>query len=991
MIEIINSKRDKCAGCNRCVRECPMETTNITYQDENGNIKVRIDQDKCIVCGRCISACKHEARYFVDDIERFFNDLRNGVPISVIAAPSIRTNIPHYKKLFKYLKNLGVRLIYDVSLGADICVWAHVKYLNENGATPLITQPCPVIVSYCETYGHDLLSLLSPVHSPMACISVYMKKYKGITDSIALLSPCMAKTREIRDTGLAQYNITFEYLHRYLEGNHIALPDEEVQFDNEESGLGSMFPMPGGLKENIEYFMGRNIHIIKAEGYSVYEKLNIYSKTPKEFLPDIYDILNCEEGCNIGSAYSSDRNIFEINKIMSDKRRRVTQERKREHYEKMYKLYQDTLDLKDFIREYKPKPAALREIGEEDINAAFALLGKNDYVKQNLDCGSCGSHTCRDMARKIALNVNIPVNCIFKVMEDVKIEHDDNIRTRERERDLHFTQEKHELQLTMLNAVVKATKIGLWDVTIFNNDPMNPGNVFTWSDEFRFMLGYANEHDFPNTFESWNDKLHPDERADAHQAIYNHLSDPEGKTPYDVEYRLLHRNGEYLYFRACGESIRDKNGNVIRIAGAIMDITESKKILMNTEKQKRDAEEASRAKTSFLSNMSHEIRTPLNAIIGMTTIGKLASDLDKKDNAFYKIEGASKHLLGVINDILDMSKIEANKLKLSPVSFVYEELLQKIADIINPRINEKQLTFIINIEENVPNVLIGDDQRLTQVITNLLSNAVKFTPNDGTVQLDTRLVSEANEMCRLEICVSDTGIGITEEQKSRLFESFEQADAGTSRQFGGTGLGLTISKRIVELMDGSIWVESQAGKGSKFFLNILLKRGEDSGNINDDDINTADGYSAAFSGKTILLAEDVDINREIVQTLLEPTALKIDFAENGAIAVKMFTASPGKYDLIFMDIQMPEMDGYQATAKIREYEKKLMESNAASFTEGEEQRDLSKEIPIIAMTANVFREDVERCLACGMNGHLRKPIDFNDMIALLKQYLLRVY
>jgi len=970
MIDIINSKSDLCTGCNRCVRECPMETTNITYQDEAGNIKVKIDQDKCIVCGRCISACKHEARYFVDDIERFFNDLRNGVPISLVAAPSIRTNIPHYKRLFKYLKSLGVRLIYDVSLGADICIWAHIRYFEENGIAPVITQPCPSIVSYCEMYRHDLMERLSPIHSPIACISVYMKKYKGITDSIAVLSPCMAKTREIRDTGLAQYNITFEYLQRYLKGNNIGLPDEEVQFDNDESGLGSMFPMPGGLKENIEYFLGKNLHITKAEGFSVYEKLDIYSKTQKEFLPDLYDVLNCEEGCNIGSAYSSDRNVFEIDKIMGDKRRRITQEHKKEYYDEMYKIYQSTLNLKDFIREYKPKPSLPAQIDENDINRAFALLGKNDYAKQNIDCGSCGSRTCRDMARKIALNVNIPVNCIFKSIEDVKKEHDDNLRTHEREKELYYAREKNELQLTMLNAVVKATKIGLWDVTIINNDPINPGNIFTWSDEFRFMLGYTNEQDFPNTFESWNDKLHPDEKADAHQAIYNHLSDPEGKTPYDVEYRLLHKNGEYLYFRACGESIRDKNGNVIRVAGAIMDITESKKVLLNTEKQRKEAEEASKAKTNFLSNMSHEIRTPLNAIIGMTTIGKLAANMDKKDNAFFKIEGASKHLLGVINDILDMSKIEANKLELSPVSFVYEGMLQKIADIVTPRIDEKQLIFIINTDENVPTVLIGDDQRLTQVITNLLSNAVKFTPNEGKIQLDTRLLSESNGMCRIEISVSDTGIGITEEQKSRLFESFEQADAGTSRNFGGTGLGLTISKRIMELMDGNILVESQAGKGSRFILNVLLKRGEDTGINISDDIKTHDDYANIFAGKTILLAEDVEINREIIDTLLEPTKLTLECAENGAAAVKMFTESPDKYDLIFMDIQMPEMDGYQATEKIRSIDSPK-----------------AKQIPIVAMTANVFREDVEKCLASGMNSHIRKPIDINELIGLLKQYL----
>jgi len=178
MVEIIKSKNNLCTGCNRCVRECPMEATNITYQDEDGNIKVKIDHEKCIDCGRCITACKHNARYFEDDTERFFYDLSKGAGISLIAAPSIRTNIPDYKKLFAYLKTLGVNKIYDVSLGADICIWAHIKHIENSGSLPIITQPCPAIVSYCKLYHHDLLDKLSPIHSPMACTSIYIKKYE---------------------------------------------------------------------------------------------------------------------------------------------------------------------------------------------------------------------------------------------------------------------------------------------------------------------------------------------------------------------------------------------------------------------------------------------------------------------------------------------------------------------------------------------------------------------------------------------------------------------------------------------------------------------------------------------------------------------------------------------------------------------------------------------------------------------------------------------
>jgi signal transduction histidine kinase/CheY-like chemotaxis protein len=394
------------------------------------------------------------------------------------------------------------------------------------------------------------------------------------------------------------------------------------------------------------------------------------------------------------------------------------------------------------------------------------------------------------------------------------------------------------------------------------------------------------------------------------------------------------------------------------------------------EHMRRTAENASKSKSDFLSNMSHEMRTPMNAIIGMTAIAKNTSDAGRKDDCLNKIESASVHLLGVINDILDMSKIEANKFDISPVEFDFERLLQKAADVINFRVEDKRQKFTVSIEKDVPRNLIGDDQRLMQVITNLLSNAVKFTPEEGSVRLDAKLLKDDGETYRILIKVSDTGIGISKEQQERLFKSFQQAESSTSRKFGGTGLGLAISKRIVELMDGEIWVESEPDKGSSFMFTFCTRHG-----ANDDRACSGDRDGRAGAGKTefetddfsayrILLAEDVEINREIVLALLEPTGLYIDCAENGAAALVIYGASPDAYDMIFMDVQMPEMDGYEATRRIRA----LNTVNA-------------KSIPIIAMTANVFREDVEKCLEAGMNDHLGKPIDFEEVLGKLRIYL----
>jgi len=383
------------------------------------------------------------------------------------------------------------------------------------------------------------------------------------------------------------------------------------------------------------------------------------------------------------------------------------------------------------------------------------------------------------------------------------------------------------------------------------------------------------------------------------------------------------------------------------------------------------AQAASLAKTNFLSNMSHEIRTPMNAIIGMTTIGKTAEGLEKKDYAFGKIEGAAHHLLGIINDILEMSKIEAGKFELVFVEFNLDKLVQKVVSIISYPLDEKRQKLTVDLDAAIPQVLTGDDQRLAQVITNLLSNAHKFTPEEGTIHLGANLEKTENDLYTLKFVVKDNGIGISDEQKQRLFTSFEQAESSTSRKFGGTGLGLAISKNIVELMGGTIWIESELGHGAAFYFTIRIKGSSDktAGSTQGKTADEPVQYKT-FPGCRILLAEDVAINREIVLELLKPQQLVIDCAANGTEAVKRFIASGGNYDLIFMDVQMPEMDGFEATRQIRA----LSLPNA-------------KEVPIIAMTANVFREDIEKCLEAGMNDHVGKPLDIDDVLKKLAQYL----
>ena len=402
------------------------------------------------------------------------------------------------------------------------------------------------------------------------------------------------------------------------------------------------------------------------------------------------------------------------------------------------------------------------------------------------------------------------------------------------------------------------------------------------------------------------------------------------------------------------------------------DITELLELQKELIAAKNLAEQGSMAKGSFLSRMSHEMRTPMNAIIGMTDIALESSDSQKREYCLRKINGASTHLLGVINDILDMSKIEADKFELSFIDFSFERMMLTTINVTHFKIEEKNQILKVNISDDIPDILYGDDQRLAQVITNLLSNATKFTPENGIVTIGAELVSQNDDDIRLKISVTDTGIGISKEQSQKLFKSFEQADGGTSRKFGGTGLGLAISKRIIELMGGEIYIESEPFKGASFIFTVNLKASQspEAVDSSDRDFLGADIAPNCFSDNSILLAEDIDINREIVTTLLEKTGIFIDCAENGRIAVEKFTENHNKYDLILMDVQMPEVDGLEATRRIR----------ASGLPE-------AKTIPIIAMTANAFREDIEKCIDSGMDAHIAKPIEFDKLLSELKKRL----
>lgn len=480
------------------------------------------------------------------------------------------------------------------------------------------------------------------------------------------------------------------------------------------------------------------------------------------------------------------------------------------------------------------------------------------------------------------------------------------------------------------------------------------GKVF-FSPVWKSMLGY-DAADVGDSLEDWSGRVHPDDLPACMEDITHHF---RGETPvYRNEHRVRCKDGSYRWVLDQGRVWTWRDGKPLRMVGTHTDITahvEQEQALREAQQQ---AEAANQSKSAFLATMSHELRTPMNAIIGLTDIVLQSPLEDDQRELLGLVRSSADHLLVLINDILDLSRIEAGKMELHADDCVLREQLEAIASGLMVRAQDKALALTLEVDPAVPQCAHLDMVRLRQVLINLLGNAIKFT-DQGGVRL--MVHSEAGQ---LQCCVIDTGIGIAPEKQARIFEAFTQADSSVSRRYGGSGLGLAISSRIINLMGGRLWLESTLGEGSRFCIRVPLQACTQ---VFDEPAAPVAVAADALPPLKVLLAEDVATNQMLARLLLEKRGHRVQIAEDGVEAVAAWRAEP--FDLILMDLMMPNLDGMAATRQIREAEMG------------------GTRIPIIALTANAMAGDRQLCLTAGMNDHLAKPVNLAELFNALKRWL----
>lgn len=498
--------------------------------------------------------------------------------------------------------------------------------------------------------------------------------------------------------------------------------------------------------------------------------------------------------------------------------------------------------------------------------------------------------------------------------------------------------------------IVEASPDGVWDWNLTTD-------AVYFSPSWKNMLGY-DDHELPNSVATWLNLIHVADRKQAADFLDSQVRGTSQSREFEL--RLVHRDGSHRWILSRCAVLRDANGIPYRMLGTNTDITERKFAELGLIQAKDAAQAAAKAKAAFLATMSHEIRTPMNGVIGVTKL-LLEFPLKAKEREYVEtIRFSAESLLTVINDVLDFSKIDSGKLDLEKSEFDLKCEIDGIFKTFRVAATSKSLDLVAE-NAGLTRKIKGDNFRLRQILNNLIGNAIKFT-DSGLVKFSSKVTEETDSHIKIKFSVMDSGIGLSQEAIQRIFMEFSQADSTMSRRYGGSGLGLTISKRLIELMGGEIHVSSQMGIGSTFWFELPFEKGAE---IKSEPLSASiaalpAGSKPSFEGLRVLVAEDNRVNQLVISAILQKFGCQVEMAANGVEA--LWALNNSQVDLILMDCQMPEMDGFEATTAIR--------MNAAAHIAG---------IPIIALTANAIKGDREVCLHAGMNGYVSKPVDENEL------------
>jgi len=571
---------------------------------------------------------------------------------------------------------------------------------------------------------------------------------------------------------------------------------------------------------------------------------------------------------------------------------------------------------------------------------------------------------------RISAKSNDEVGALATALETMVVTLKDRIRREERD-------------LTKMKIMVGATKIGLWEMEIEQGKAVDINNKIIWSAEFRELLGFSGEDDFPNNISSFRDCLSTEDYEKVRATVASHVEDRTGKTPLDIEFKAAKKNGEVGYYHATGETIRDEGGTAVQFVGSMTDLSEMKSLINEAETQRENAEAANQAKSDFLSVMSHEMRTPLNAIIGLSGLTLEGDEIRGEATAnLEKIYSSGEMLLSIVNDMLDLSKIEAGRMALQEIEYDVPSLINDTVTQNVLRIEEKPIEIDLDIDETVFSRLYGDELRVKQIINNLLSNAIKYTEK-GTVGLKVHCDRD-DDLVWVTIIISDTGIGIRPEDIKELFKEYSQLDMSINRNTEGTGLGLPITKKLVQMMDGTIDVVSEYGKGSVFKVKIAQKYVNDV-HIGQDVVNNLKYFNYANEKRDrnkrlkrislpdahVLVVDDNMTNLDVAKGLLKPYGMQIDTATGGQEAVDLIRNEQVFYNAIFMDHMMPGIDGIEATRIIRE----------------EIGTEYAETVPIIALTANAIAGNDVMFMKNGFQAFVSKPIDIARLDEVIKVWI----